>query len=290
MIAPAKLNLFLHVAPPRPDGLHELFSLAVFTDFGDEVAITNASRLGLTIEGPFADDLSTNTSDNLAWLAALSLETWCANNNLDNNGAAICLTKNLPVASGIGGGSSDAASTLLELASHWKLSIGDDELHEIAISLGADVPVCLHQKPAWMTGVGDKVVAGPSIPNLPVVLVNPQMPLSTRDVYLEFDRLDSQGTEIISNNLPIEFPTLDSFFEFIRERNNDLEVAAKALEPSIDLVLHELDLSNAAITRMSGSGATCFGIYDEQDKAERSAKSIKSKHPDWWVNLTVLMS
>ena len=289
MKAPAKLNLFLHVAPPRSDGLHELFSLAAFTEFGDEVSVSYGADLNLAVEGPFADDLrAQDDDDNLVWRAARALEAWCGENGQDAPGAAIRLVKHLPVASGLGGGSSDAAAALRALAAHWTLSLSGRELHRIALSLGADVPVCLDARPAWMKGIGDAVEPGPKLPRLAVVLVNPRIALSTREVYLEFDRMGCPGTELAAAPLPASLSTLDAFLEYVGSRNNDLEAPARALERSIGRILHELDRTGAALSRMSGSGATCFGIYDRRAGADEAAEAISADHPDWWVKATEL--
>lgn len=289
MRAPAKLNLFLHVALPRADGLHELFSLAAFTAFGDDVSVSSGAGATLLVEGPFADDLrAEDADDNLVLRAARALEAWCRDNGKDAPGAAIRLVKHIPVASGLGGGSSDAAAALRALAAHWNLSVSGGELHRIASSLGADVPACLDARPAWMTGVGDAVEPGPRLPRLSVVLVNPRVPLSTREVYLAFDRMGSPGTAFAAAPLPAALSTLDALLDYVGSRNNDLEAPARSLEPSIGRILHELDRTGARLSRMSGSGATCFGIYDRRAGADEAAAAISADHPEWWVKATDL--
>ncbi len=290
MIAPAKLNLFLHVASPREDGLHELFSLVVFTKLGDEIVVGKSADLEFSIEGPFAKDLDIKDDSNSIRLAARALERWSSKNNLSSKGAALQLVKNLPVASGIGGGSSDAAAALLGLKRHWDLEIPEEQFQAIALSLGADVPVCLYRRPAWMKGIGERVESGPKIPALPAVLVNPQRAVSTRGVYLEFDAMGSEGSGITVDDLPAEFSTPNALFDYVGKHNNDLEAPAKRIEPMIDLVLDELTHSHSAISRMSGSGATCFGLYDDKENAEQAAAEIASNHPDWWVKHTLLLS
>ena len=260
--APAKLNLTLHVTGRRDDGYHLLDSLVAFATIGDRVTLA-PGPLSLTIDGPFGDSL-TAADDNLCLRAA----------RLAGAEAAIQLTKSLPVASGIGGGSADAAAVLRGLA-----RMGHP-LPPHPARLGADLPVCLAGRPARMRGIGEVLDPVPPIPPLPALLVNPGVALSTPAVFAALDRRD---------NAPMPEPDwvdAASFLAFLHACRNDLEPPAVTLAPVIADVLAALRDSGAALARMSGSGATCIGLFTDPTEAARAATRLR--RPGWWVAETAL--
>jgi 4-diphosphocytidyl-2-C-methyl-D-erythritol kinase len=271
--APAKLNLYLHVIGRRSDGYHLLDSLIAFADIGDEIVASPSSRLELLASGPFASDLPQAESANLVHRAALLLAA-----RLDRAPeAALTLVKNLPVASGIGGGSSDAAAALRALAALWGAE-GDAALNEIAVLLGADVPVCVNPRTAFIGGIGELIEPAPPLPPAALVLANPGVPLATAEVFRR---------RAGPFSAPARFaPASDAaaLAALLAERRNDLAEAALALVPEIADVLAALAATEGAlIARMSGSGATCFALYAEARQAEAAAHSLADANPRWWV-------
>jgi 4-diphosphocytidyl-2-C-methyl-D-erythritol kinase len=267
--ASAKINLFLHIGDKRADGFHPLQSLAVFTQLGDVLTLEAAPDLSLTVEGPFAKGLD-GEGDNLALRAARALGT---------QGAKLGLTKNLPVASGIGGGSADAAAALRGLRRLWDLKTDDAALQGIAAALGSDIPVCLDSAPAFMEGRGEILRACEAMPRVPMLLVNPGVAVPTKDVFAGLTT--RSGVEMV---LPRgHFGDTADLLRFLDTTRNDLEIPARALQPVIGEVLGRIAaLPGALLTRMSGSGATCFGIFADDDCCRRAAEILKSAMPGWW--------
>ena len=266
--APAKINLFLHVGTRRADGFHPLQSLAVFTGLGDLLQIEEAAELSLSLQGPFAKGLE-GEGDNLVLRAARAL---------GDGGARLTLTKNLPVASGIGGGSADAAAALRGLSRLW----GQDgaKLHEIAASLGSDIPVCLDSVAAFMEGRGELLRATSSMPLVPMLLVNPGVPVPTKDVFAALETRSG-----VQMTLPRgHFQDTADLLRYLESTRNDLEAPAIGLQPVIGEVLKAITaLPGALLARMSGSGATCFGIFADDDCCRRAADTLKQAAPGWWV-------
>lgn len=257
--APAKVNLFLHVTGRRADGYHLLDSLAVFPGPGDVLHAEPADRLALEINGPFAAGLAAN-ADNLVLRAARALAL--------GRGARLVLEKNLPVASGIGGGSADAAATLRVLSRLWELDVPK----EVAVSLGADVPVCLRCAPSRMAGVGDVLRPAPHLPRCGVLLVNPGVGVSTAEVFSR--RI---GPYRPAAELPARWSTASAMIDDLAGLHNDLEAPARLACPAVSDVLTWLrDLPGCRLARMSGSGATCFGLFE--------GEAPKAKPPGgWWA-------
>jgi 4-diphosphocytidyl-2-C-methyl-D-erythritol kinase len=273
--ASAKINLFLHVGQKREDGFHPLQSLAVFTDVGDVLTAREVAGLSLTLEGPFAAGLQSE-SDNLVLKAARALAA-AAGRNPD---AALTLTKNLPLASGIGGGSADAAAALRALRALWHLDIADARLSEIALTLGSDIPVCLANLPSFMAGRGEIVTPVASMPRLALLLVNPGALVPTRDVFAALDA--RSGTEM--KFPPGGFRDCADLLRFLDATHNDLEAPAREIAPVIGAVLDSLaGLPGALFARMSGSGATCFGLFPDDDSCARASQLLKVKNPGWWI-------
>jgi 4-diphosphocytidyl-2-C-methyl-D-erythritol kinase len=266
--APAKINLFLHVGGRRADGFHPLQSLAVFTDLGDRLAFEPAPVLSLKVQGSFSAGLE-GESDNLVLRAARAL---------GDGGASITLTKNLPVASGIGGGSSDAAAALRGLRRLWNANTGD--LHALAAGLGSDVPVCVDAVTSFMEGRGEILRPAQAMPRIAMLLVNPGVAVPTKDVFAALQ--SRSGAEM---TLPQgRFNDTADLLRFLEATRNDLEAPARALQPVIGEVIAAIArLPGGLFARMSGSGATCFGIFPDDNCCARAAKALKAAHPDWWV-------
>ena len=273
-LAPAKINLFLHVGDRRADGFHPLQSLAVFTALGDVLAMEEAGDLSLAIDGPFAKGLA-GEGDNLVLRAARSLLESGASGG---RRARLVLTKNLPVASGIGGGSADAAAALRGLANLW----GRDgkNLHEIAAALGSDIPVCVDSVAAFMEGRGEILRPALSMPRVPMLLVNPGVAVATKDVFAALETRSGAEMALPRGN----FQDTADLLWFLETTRNDLEAPARKLQPVIGEVLTAIAaLPGALMARMSGSGATCFGIFADDDCCERAAHALRQSAPGWWV-------
>ncbi len=264
--APAKINLALHVTGQRTDGYHLLDSLVCFANVGDWISVHPAQDLTLQISGPFGDGLA--VEDNLVLQAAKLLQK--------DQGAQIILEKNLPVSSGIGGGSADAATCLRALQKLWRCPA--PSLAEL-ITLGADVPVCHQGNPARMRGIGEQIEPVPNLPVLDAVLANPGIEVSTVGVFSQLVSASNSGLD--------GFPTsshFDDWVEFLLAQRNDLQVPAIEAAPEIAGVLADLDRTpSCVLARMSGSGATCFGIYPDSGAAQAAAAQITAKHSAWWV-------
>lgn len=276
--AHAKINLALHVTGRRPDGYHLIESLAVFTRFGDRVETTLADSDQFSVSGKYASAVPLD-SDNLAVKARDALRMAAGLQHTPP--VVIRLEKNLPVASGVGGGSSDAAAVLRGLTQAWRLDIDDAELARIGLSLGADVPMCLAAKPLIARGVGDELSIVPDFPALGLVLVNPGTAVSTAEVFAALARRDNDGLPPLPRTF--DFHSVRNWLEITR---NDLEPAASAILPAIGRALSVLNRAGSGFSRMSGSGATCFGLFETGNVAKRAAAEIRSREPDWFVAAT----
>lgn len=273
----AKINLSLSILGRRADGYHELQSLVVFSAIADRIEAHPASALTLDIDGPFAATLS-GEPNNLVLRAARGLRDLCG----VGQGARITLEKNLPVASGIGGGSADAAATLRALMRLWHVSPDETALTRLAASLGADVPVCLDPSPALMSGVGEKIMRLPRLPDFWLLLANPGVGLSTAEV---FRALDAPPLATVPQ-VPLvpDFVTLDDLVDWLQGEPNDLEPPARRLLPLIGEMIEAIAATpGCRLARMSGSGASCFGLYEGYNEASTAAAALAAAHPDWWV-------
>jgi 4-diphosphocytidyl-2-C-methyl-D-erythritol kinase len=267
--APAKINLALHVLGRRADGYHLLDSLVVFAGVGDTLTATEADDLSLSVVGPFAAGLN-DTDDNLVLRAArlLAAEAGVAPR------ARVALDKRLPIASGIGGGSADAAAALRLLARLWRL---DSPPPDLALRLGADVPVCLAGRPARMAGVGENLGPAPTLPPCGLVLLNPGVPVATAEVFRA--RTGGFSAPLV---LPAAWPDAATMAADLSRGGNDLEPPARRLQPAIDAALAALRSSPACLlARMSGSGATCWALCADAPTASIFAESLR--RPGWWV-------
>ncbi|MCS6890115.1 MAG: 4-(cytidine 5'-diphospho)-2-C-methyl-D-erythritol kinase [Rhodovarius sp.] len=270
--APAKINLFLHVTGRRADGYHLLDSLAVFGPAADALEVEPAPVLSLHISGPFREGLEEG-ADNLVLRAAVAL---ARHEGRENPGARLHLIKNLPLASGMGGGSADAAATLRLLNRLWGLGLGPAVLEEIAQRLGADVPVCIRSRPARMQGIGEAIGPAPRLPKgLALLVVNPRLPVPTAAVFAQ-----RQGGFSAPAELPAGWISAAAMAEDLRRCRNDLEPAAIALCPAIRDVLAAIAAQpGCLLARMSGSGATCFGLFA---RAEEAHAAMLAMPRSWW--------
>lgn len=278
--ASAKINLYLHVLGRGADGYHQIESLAAFTRFGDRLEVKEGEGLALQMEGPFAPDCGV-TEKNLALSAARLL----ARHASRPAGVALRLHKNIPVAAGLGGGSSDAAAVIRSLKKYWGVNLDEAALADLARELGADVPVCLRGRPAIMRGVGEQLTEAPELPPCYVLLVNPGIPLSTKAV---FENLRGRFSAP-PPPLPDRFSHAGEMAQYLGERNNDLQRSAIELAPEIQTVLDALaQMPGCLLARMSGSGATCFGLFAVAGELGQAANAMARASPGYWISQTRL--
>ena len=279
--APAKINLFLHVGAPAPDGFHPIASLMAFADVGDRVTLDTEGSGAFAVEGPFAGELGTTApADNLVLRAARALE---AQAGVAAPPFDLTLTKALPIASGLGGGSSDAGATLRVLRDTL-LPVPDTVLEAAAAATGSDGPPCLWGRPVISEGRGERLSASPAFPPLPAVLVNPRVACPTGAVYRAFDAFAEPGRAADRPLLPNAFVTVAQTAAFMAACRNDLENPAIGLVPVIGRVLDRLRAEPGVLmARLSGSGATCFAILGTDGEAKAFAGALATEHPGWWI-------
>jgi 4-diphosphocytidyl-2-C-methyl-D-erythritol kinase len=269
--APAKVNLFLHVVGRRADRYHFLDSLVVFADVADTLRAEPAESVSLAIEGPFSAELATDP-DNLVLRAARLL---AAEMGIAAHGR-LFLSKHLPVASGIGGGSADAAAALRLLCRLWRVEADPLVLTRVAARLGADVPVCLAGRASRMQGIGDRLHPAPALPNCGIALVNPGVALATAEVFRA-----RRGAWSVPADLPVSWRDADEMVTDLARQRNDLQPPAIMLQPVISEVISALEaVPGCLLARMSGSGATCFGLFADQEAACQAAAGLQ--RPGWW--------
>lgn len=282
--APAKVNLTLRVTGRRPDGYHELESLVAFARVGDRLDFVPGDALGLEVTGPFAASAG-DVSDNLVLKAARELQRRAPDLALGR----FYLLKDLPVAAGLGGGSADAAAALRLLARANALPFDAPRLAAAARATGADVPVCVDVKPRVMRGIGEILSAPLALPPLPAVLVNPGMPLATKDVFAAFARGGAAKAAVPFDAAAVTGTSVESALAALAGGINHLELAAIMLCPAVADALAALAATpGCRLARMSGSGATCFGLYSSETAAAAAAQAIAAGHRGWWTRATVL--
>jgi len=281
--APAKVNLTLRVLGRRNDGYHEIESLVAFADFGDRLSFARGGKLTLTVGGPSAAEAGEG-DDNLVLKAARALAALSPDIVL----GGFSLDKRLPVAAGLGGGSSDAAAALRLIARANGMPADDPHLYAAARATGADVPVCLDPRPRIMRGIGEVLSAPLSLPPVPAVLVNPGVALATKAVFAGWTPAAAHGVAADLDAVA-KLTSRDQLLQFLDTQWNDLEASAVALRPVIAEALTALrGLPGCRLARMSGSGATCFALFTAAAAARAAAKIMRGKYPNWWVRAAVL--
>ncbi|SEN42653.1 4-(cytidine 5'-diphospho)-2-C-methyl-D-erythritol kinase [Bradyrhizobium sp. OK095] len=284
----AKVNLTLRVIGRRADGYHDLESVVAFADCADRLTLEPGGELKLATTGPLAAACG-EMSDNLVFKAAKLLAEAVPGLKL----GAFALDKVLPVAAGIGGGSADAAAALRLLARLNNMSLDDPRLQKVALATGADVPVCLFSRACDMTGVGEQLLPL-ALPSMPCVMVNPRVPVATKDVFRELglrngELLVGAADVLDAPAWPEGGGSIADWVDVLETVPNDLEAPALRIEPVIGEVLEALrDSAGVKLARMSGSGATCFAIYGAPTEAHTAAEKIRRDHPGWWVHAGTL--
>lgn len=279
--APAKINLALHVTGRRDDGYHLLDSLVVFATVGDRLEFAPDEEDRLAISGRFSASLPTDavgTGRNLVTRARDALREWAGPKGLSTPPVGIRLEKNLPVASGIGGGSADAAATLRGLDRLWDLGVPRADLHAMALKLGADVPMCVESRPLVARGIGEDITLLEDVPELFLLLVNPLAEVPTPSVFRALSRRDNPPLD-----LPQEGAPLEQWLGTLAASRNDLQAAAESLEPRITEALELIREADPMLARMSGSGATCFGVYRGQAGLDRALAKLEAERPAWYI-------
>jgi len=280
--APAKVNLCLHVGPVQADGYHPLASLVAFADIGDVVTAERDRALSLTVTGPFGAGLD-GDGDNLVLraLRALGQATGTGDPPLK-----VTLDKRLPIAAGLGGGSSDAGAALRLARRVLDLDLDDAGLEAVAAVVGADGPMCLRARTAWAEGIGDRLEAVPGLAPLHAVLVNPGVACSTGAVYRAYDARPVGSADRPAD--PVD-TSPDGLIRWLAAWRNDLEAPALTVAPAIEPALAALaGCDGVGLVRMSGSGATVFGLFEHGDDAIAAARSLSVGHGDWWITPAIL--
>ena len=279
--APAKVNLALHVTGRRADGYHLLDSLVVFADVGDRLTFSLSEEDRLTISGRFAAGLPSDAmpgSGNLVIRARDALRDWASRAGVQAQPVHIHLEKNLPVASGVGGGSADAAATLRGLDRLWQLGLPRRDLRTIGVSLGADVPMCIESRSLAARGIGEDLVLIDDFPELFLLLVNPLVEVSTPEVFRRLVNRDN-----LTLVLPGEGAPLEQWLGTLAASRNDLQSTAESIEPKITEALEAIREADPMLARMSGSGATCFGVYRTKAGLDRAWAKLEEARPEWYV-------
>lgn len=283
-VARAKINLALHVTGRRDDGYHLLDSLVTFCETGDRLEISSADTDTFSVSGRFASDLG-DPSGNLVLKARDGLRRHLEAIGVKTGPVAIHLEKNLPVASGIGGGSADAAAAIRGLLRVWNADMAPQPEQALALSLGADVPMCLAGKPLSARGIGEDIAVLPQMPAMELVLGNPLIGVSTPGIFKALQKRDNPPVDALPSS-----GALGDWIDCLKSLRNDLEPPATTLVPEITTLRHMLDDQGALMSRMSGSGATCFGIFESFEKAQAAAASLATERPDWYFSATTTVS
>ena len=275
LTAPAKINLFLSITGKNDNGYHALQSLIAFTkNFGDVITITPANEFSFSFDST-ADHLPTD--DNNLVICAANLLASTLGKDLN---CAIHLSKHIPIGAGLGGGSSDAATTIKGLLKFWEVdNIDQKQLDNILLQLGADVPSCYHAQPCYFEGIGEIITPLDNFSSCSAVLVYPNQHCSTQDIFKNFNEEFSKPI-----SLPANFTNRKDMIEFLHHQKNDLTFAAIKNIPEISDVLQAIEMQkNCFVSRMSGSGSACFGLFPTDEDARHAVKSITQKHPNWWI-------
>lgn len=279
-LAPAKINLFLHVGPVAADGYHPLASLVAFADVGDAVTVTRADALSLAVTGPFGGALA-GEGDNLILRGLRALGEVAG---IGAPPVVVALDKQLPIAAGLGGGSADAGTAIRLAAQLLDFDLDEAALEAVAGVVGADGPMCLRARPAWATGRGDDLTDEPRLPPLHAVLLNPGVASPTGAVYRAYDDAPAGGADCPAP--PVDWSSA-AVIDWLKGQRNDLEAPALRVTPGIGEALAAMRAApGCRLTRMSGSGATVFGLFDDAAAAEAAAGVLQ--RPGWWVRPCIL--
>lgn len=271
--APAKINLFLHITGKREDGYHLLQSLVVFANIGDEVTIEESDSFSLTIENN--PNLPTDENNLITQAVRKVADVLYREPNVK-----ITVQKNIPVGAGLGGGSADAAAAIKALLSLWDKELSNEKLNRILIELGADIPVCYHGKSSLVEGIGEIINPLPAFPPIPAVLVHPDIFCETAKVFKNYSGNFSD---------PVSIPDTFDDIIFLQEQRNDLAQAACTIVPEIQNTLDIINSQDGCkLSRISGSGSACFGLFKTREESEDAAKRIQKEKPDWWVRPVLL--
>jgi 4-diphosphocytidyl-2-C-methyl-D-erythritol kinase len=282
--ASAKINLALHVTGQRPDGYHLLDTLVTFADASDRLRFENSGEDRFSISGRFGDALPSNgdaQNANLVLRARDALRAYAESQGLSAAPVDIHLEKNLPIASGIGGGSADAAAALRGLIRLWNLDVPAAKLEEIALRLGADVPMCLKSQPLVARGIGEDIRLIENFPQLHLLLVNPLVEVSTPMI---FKSLTSKNNPPL--DLPPDYAAAEDWISALISARNDLQPPAEIIESSIVEALGLLQATGPVFARMSGSGATCFGLYADAEGCRAAKAALEAVKPEWYLQAT----
>ena len=270
--SPSKINLYLEVISKIENGLHNLNSLMTFTDIGDHIEINVSKKFFFKVKGPFSDQLA-DMEKNIIFLALKKLES-LINKKLN---VEIILTKNLPLGSGLGGGSSNAATVVKALIKIYKLNMDQRDLDSLLISIGSDVPFCFHGRTAILNGIGDKLLFVSKLKEYDLLLVNPLVEVSTKKIFEKVEKFNDKPT--IYNNLSSD----DSILQTILKSSNDLENIAVNVYPKIGSILTLFKKTNSIFTRMSGSGGTCFGLFKSKKDLLEAESIFNLNNKKWWI-------
>ena len=270
--SPSKINLYLEILSKSENGLHNLNSLMTFTDIGDHIEINVSKEFFFKTKGPFSDQLG-DMKKNIIFIALKKLES-LINKKLN---VEIILTKNLPLGSGLGGGSSNAATVVKALIKIYKLNVDQRDLDSLLISIGSDVPFCFHGRTAILNGIGDKLLFVSKLKEYDLLLVNPLVEVSTKKIFEKVEKFNDKPT--IYNNLSFD----DSILKTISKSSNDLENIAVKVYPEIGSILTIFKKTNSIFTRMSGSGGTCFGLFNSKKDLLEAESIFHLKNKNWWI-------
>lgn len=283
--APAKINLFLHITGKRRDGYHELDSLVCFADIGDYVTLSPSKAPGFEVSGPFASGFDTHELDSSPNSKNIVMKALWGLSRLYKRAPEfyVHLEKNLPLAAGIGGGSADAAALIWGVVQEWGKPDDQDAFEAFMLELGADVPVCYTCDNTFVRGIGEDITRLSDFAEIPVLLINPLKSCPTASVFKSFSGTYKDKMNISS------IPNLDELIDFIKIKSNDLEKPACSIVEDITNVLNSLRYAHGCqLARMSGSGATCFGLFDNAEDSHKAAQLIQAENPDWWIKSGIL--
>lgn len=276
MKSKAKINLFLHILGKRANGYHELQSIFYFPKIYDEIEVITSNKFELYVAGEFADKIPQTPKENIIYKSFQELKNLCPEKVKD---ISVYLTKNLPVAAGIGGGSANAAATLNAMNELFALKLSNEKLAEIGLKIGADVPSCVYSKPMIVGGIGERIDICFNIPQLNILLINPLKSVSTKQIF-------EMGFNNFSDEIKIEKEKLteqDYLFDLLHRTKNDMQENAVKLCHEIAEILIFLSSTDCVISRMSGSGATCFAIYESKEKLQKAYSDTVKNFPEYWV-------